>query len=70
MMSYATEFIAHISALNITKFRLYDIILHTGSGYPNSVLRDIKRILKACNKHLEEEIINNKGVKEFTIIEG
>ena len=68
-MSYATEFLGLLKALNLIEFTLADISSHTFTCYPASVLIDIKRILKSENKYLTEEIINNKGRKKFTIIE-
>lgn len=69
-MSYASEFLGHLKALNLIEFTLADIISHTQTSYPASVKQDIKRILLNDNKHLEEETINNKGVKKFKIAEG
>lgn len=68
-MSYATDFLGHLKALNLIEFTLSDISDHTLTCYPASVLIDIKRILKSENKYLSEEKINNKGRKKFTIIE-
>lgn len=69
-MSYATDFLGHLAAFNLKEFTLLDIISQTHTSYPASVKQDIKRILLNDNKHLEEETINNKGVKKFTIVEG
>lgn len=68
-MSYATDFLGHLKALNLIEFTLSDILDHTKTNYPASVLIDIKRILKSENKYLSEEKINNKGRKKFTIEE-
>ena len=68
-MSYATDFLGHLKALNLIEFTLADILDHTKTSYPASVLQDIKRVLSSDNKRLEEEKIDNKGRKKFTIVE-
>lgn len=58
-MSKAKNFIEYLKNKNIQSFTHLDIVLHTGTTCPHSVLRDMKPILKTLGISLREATERN-----------
>lgn len=70
-MGYAENFyFDYLKPFNIKEFTHRDILIHTTTNCPHKVLQSLRKLLYSLNYRLEEETINNKGVKKYTIVEG
>ena len=65
-MSYATDFIDHLTALGLKQFTHRDILIHTNTNCSYSVLSDLKMKLYQLGKELREEKAKT-GVKTYYI---